>query len=91
MPIYANVQCVAAHGKDISSRLRALIEASVTDDHALRELEGIVFDDPAFAASVYKALASTSQAIDLVQGGVKTNALPENAWAVINHRISTSR
>lgn len=90
MPIYANVQCVAAHGKDISSRLRALIEASVTDDHALRELEGIVFDDPAFAASVYKALASTSQAIDLVQGGVKTNALPENAWAVINHRISTS-
>jgi len=32
---------------------------------------------------------TTTQAIDLVQGGVKANALPEEAWAVVNHRIAT--
>lgn len=39
----------------------------------------------------YRALIGTTQAIDLVQGGVKTNALPEEAWAVVNHRIATQR
>lgn len=42
--------------------------------------------DPAF-----KALVGTTQAIDLIQGGVKTNALPEQAWAVVNHRLATER
>ncbi|KAI6117456.1 hypothetical protein EV401DRAFT_2197705 [Pisolithus croceorrhizus] len=27
--------------------------------------------------------------VDIIQGGVKVNALPEQAWAVVNHRIST--
>ncbi|THU78960.1 hypothetical protein K435DRAFT_698985 [Dendrothele bispora CBS 962.96] len=31
----------------------------------------------------------TTQALDLISGGVKTNALPERASAVINHQIST--
>ncbi|KAK0533437.1 hypothetical protein OC842_002978 [Tilletia horrida] len=31
----------------------------------------------------------TSQAVDLISGGVKVNALPEEATAVINHRIDT--
>jgi Gly-Xaa carboxypeptidase len=38
-----------------------------------------------------RALIGTTQAIDLVQGGVKSNALPEEAWAVVNHRIATQR
>jgi Gly-Xaa carboxypeptidase len=38
--------------------------------------------------NVLKSLVGTTQAIDLVQGGVKSNALPEQSWAVINHRIS---
>jgi len=38
-----------------------------------------------------KSLIGTTQAIDLIQGGVKTNALPEEAWAVVNHRIATQR
>ena len=37
----------------------------------------------------FKALVGTTQAVDLIQGGVKTNALPESAWAVVNHRIAT--
>ncbi|KAI9440732.1 hypothetical protein H4582DRAFT_2074519 [Lactarius indigo] len=37
----------------------------------------------------YRSLIGTTQAIDLIQGGVKSNALPEEAWAIVNHRIAT--
>lgn len=40
---------------------------------------------------MYKSLVGTTQAIDLIHGGVKSNALPERAWAVVNHRISVVR
>jgi len=30
----------------------------------------------------------TTQAIDVIHGGVKSNALPEQAWAIVNHRIA---
>ncbi len=33
-------------------------------------------------------LMQTSQATDLISGGVKINALPEKVYAVINHRIA---
>jgi Gly-Xaa carboxypeptidase len=39
----------------------------------------------------FESLAGTTQAIDLVSGGVKINALPEQARAVVNHRIATDR
>jgi Gly-Xaa carboxypeptidase len=33
-------------------------------------------------------LMQTSQAIDIISGGVKINALPEKVFAVVNHRIA---
>jgi Gly-Xaa carboxypeptidase len=36
-------------------------------------------------------IAGTTQAIDIINGGVKANALPELAYATVNHRISTDR
>ncbi|RKO93852.1 carboxypeptidase S, partial [Blyttiomyces helicus] len=35
-----------------------------------------------------KNLIATSQAVDVVQGGTKVNALPESSHIVINHRIA---
>ncbi|KAI9453412.1 hypothetical protein BJY52DRAFT_1189633 [Lactarius psammicola] len=64
--------------------LRALIKISIHSDWALRKLEAELIKD-----ETYKSLIGTTQAIDLIQGGVKTNALPEGAWAVVNHRIAT--
>jgi len=77
---------VAQHAKDFPANLRALVKASVYSDRALRKLEAELRRDP-----IYRALMATTQAIDLVQGGVKANALPEEAWAVVNHRIATQR
>ncbi|KAI0251446.1 carboxypeptidase S [Lactifluus subvellereus] len=83
-PIYSVVQCVGEHAKDLPWELRALIEASAYFDWALQKLEAELTKD-----NTLRALIGTTQAIDLVQGGVKANALPENAWAVVNHRIAT--
>lgn len=85
-PIYSTVQCVGEHAKNFPESLRALIKASAQSDGALHKLEAELIKN-----DTYKALIGTTQAIDLVQGGVKANALPEEAWAVINHRIATQR
>lgn len=84
--MYSSVQCVGQHAKEVPAQLRALIKRSVHSDRALHKLEAELIKD-----REYRSLIGTTQAIDLIQGGVKTNALPEEAWAVVNHRIATQR
>ena len=86
-PIYSTVQCYAAHGVDLPHGLRRAVAASSHSDRALRKAQKILFGYDAN----FKSLVGTTQAIDLIQGGHKTNALPEEAWAVVNHRISVTR
>lgn len=84
-PIYNTVQCYAAHGTDLPHGLRRAVAASSHSDRALRRAEKILTHYDAN----FKSLIGTTQAIDLIQGGHKANALPEEAWAVVNHRIAT--
>ncbi|CAE6428432.1 unnamed protein product [Rhizoctonia solani] len=65
-------------------------------DKALQDVESSLFDASSewnhgneFAARSYRSLLRTTQAVDLINGGVKANALPELASAVVNHRIRT--
>ncbi|KAJ6571304.1 hypothetical protein B0H19DRAFT_1129688 [Mycena capillaripes] len=81
---YALVQCEAEHGAEIPKALKNLIRRSAHSARALRELKDLLALD-----NVFRSLISTTQAVDIVQGGVKSNALPEQAYAVVNHRIST--
>ncbi|KAF9072250.1 carboxypeptidase S [Rhodocollybia butyracea] len=81
---YSTLQCYASYGKTIPSDLRDTIVESAHSKKALKRLGDMIFTDPANAA-----LVGTTQAIDLIQGGVKANALPEQAYAVVNQRIST--
>ncbi len=74
------------YAKDLPAHLRALVKTSIYSDRALHKVEEELIKDP-----FYSALIGTTQAIDLVQGGVKSNALPEETWVVINHRIATQR
>ncbi len=85
--VFQMLQCAAAHGPDITTTLRSLIEKAASDDQALIELsDALVKMGPKFAA-----LVGTTQAVDLVSGGVKVNALPERVETVINHRIAEHR
>ncbi|KIP10027.1 hypothetical protein PHLGIDRAFT_66515 [Phlebiopsis gigantea 11061_1 CR5-6] len=83
-PMYQKTHCLAAYAPDLPEKTRKAIQKSVKSDKALRIAEKDLFEDRKF-----KALVGTTQAIDLTGGGVKTNALPESAWAVVNHRIAT--
>ncbi|KAF9041001.1 carboxypeptidase S [Hymenopellis radicata] len=83
-PTYDLFQCFAEYGKDMPDELRATIKEAAQSDEALSEVENILFHDPLF-----KSLVATTQPVDMIHGGVKSNALPEQAWAVVNHRIST--
>ncbi|KAL4073057.1 hypothetical protein V8B97DRAFT_1869576 [Scleroderma yunnanense] len=82
-PMYRAAQCLAAHSPGLPKRLRKDIFRSEHSDKALRSAEKQLFTSASF-----RALVSSTQAIDIIQGGVKANALPEQAWAIINHRIS---
>ncbi|KAI6023496.1 hypothetical protein PISMIDRAFT_119482, partial [Pisolithus microcarpus 441] len=82
---YRTVQCVATHAPNMPDSLQKNILASAYLDKALHAAEDVLFtNSPAF-----KSLVGTTQAIDVIQGGIKVNALPEQGWAVVNHRIST--
>lgn len=85
-PAYAALQCQAAHGEEMDPWLRKTIFKSVKSDWAMKELQDFVSEDLDL-----RSLFGTTQAIDLSCGGVKANALPEKAWAVVDHRIATQR
>ncbi|KLO11594.1 carboxypeptidase S [Schizopora paradoxa] len=83
-PAYATLQCEAAHSEEMDPWLRKTIMKSVKSDWALRELRDFIEEDLDL-----RSLFGTTQAIDIILGGVKANALPEEAWAVVDHRIAT--
>ena len=85
-PMYWKAQCLAEYAPGLPKKLRKALKKSVHSDKALKEAQKELTK-----IKSYRALIGTTQAIDLINGGVKTNALPEQAWAVVNHRIATDR
>ncbi|CCM02429.1 uncharacterized protein FIBRA_04528 [Fibroporia radiculosa] len=83
-PMYWHAECLAAHAPEIPTIVKKMMRKAAISDKALYTAQEELFKDPTF-----KALVETTQAIDIISGGVKSNALPENAMAVINHRIAT--
>lgn len=68
----------------MDSWLRKTIQKSLSSKAAAKKVAEYLSND-----DIYKRyLMQTSQAVDLVNGGVKINALPEKVYAVINHRIA---
>ncbi|KAH7913034.1 hypothetical protein BJ138DRAFT_1146880 [Hygrophoropsis aurantiaca] len=81
---YQGLQCRAKYDDSLPPALRELVEDSLFSDEKLHELETQLLDfDPDFYAQ-----AGTTQAIDIISGGVKVNALPEAVFAIANHRIA---
>ncbi|KAJ3566922.1 hypothetical protein NP233_g6693 [Leucocoprinus birnbaumii] len=84
-PMYEYFQCFAEHASGMPEDLRELILRSSTSDDALLKLTETLSQN-----RVLKSLLGTTQAIDLISGGIKANALPEQADALVNHRIAVS-
>ncbi|GAA6064215.1 hypothetical protein JCM10212_003824 [Sporobolomyces blumeae] len=77
-PMVSYLDCAADFGK-VDKKLRKQIKDPRKWSKLGKEL--------AESSPILRSFLSTSQAIDLIQGGVKVNALPEYASATINYRI----
>ncbi|KAI0793938.1 carboxypeptidase S [Fomes fomentarius] len=81
---YNNTMCAATYGPDYPQKLRDLAAKAPESDEALKGLKNALLE----RFPKYEAILRTTQAVDLIQGGVKVNALPEKVSAVVNHRIA---
>ncbi|KAF8341297.1 carboxypeptidase S [Cantharellus anzutake] len=89
-PFYSYIQCITNHAPLINPSFSELVRRSVHSDKALQDLEKVVLvENEITRGGFVRSVLSTTQAVDLIIGGVKVNALPEQASAVVNHRIST--
>jgi Gly-Xaa carboxypeptidase len=68
----------------MDSWLRKLIKKSLSSKGAAKKVAEYLANDDISK----RYLMQTSQAVDLIDGGVKINALPEKVYAVVNHRIA---
>lgn len=82
-PYFHQLQCEARWSKHMDRTLRSNILKLQLDPKAKKNaIEALSRDITS------KVLMSTTQAIDIVHGGFKINALPEKVTIQINHRIS---
>ncbi|KAJ7306860.1 carboxypeptidase S [Mycena albidolilacea] len=83
-PAFAMAACLAAHAPAIPRKLRRAVLRAPKSERARKRAEKLLLED-----TMFRALVGTTQAVDIVSGGVKSNALPEQALALVNHRIAT--
>ncbi|KIO27098.1 hypothetical protein M407DRAFT_73707, partial [Tulasnella calospora MUT 4182] len=88
-PIFKSIECSAIHAPDIPDRLRRhVIQASQGDKTALKKVEQYILNSDGPNAAWIRSVLGTTQAVDMIHGGVKSNALPEEAFAIVNHRVA---
>ena len=84
---YQQLQCRAEYDPKLPKHMKKLIKKSLKSDKALKKLD----KELETTDRMFRPMAGTTQAIDIIEGGVKTNALPENVFLVMNHRIDVMR
>ncbi len=82
-PFYFQLKCEAKSGRTMDPLLRDSIEHLDSSCSAKTRVLEMLDDD-----INVRYLASTSQAVDTIDGGLKINALPENVTVKINHRVA---
>lgn len=82
-PIYSFLQCVATYSDQIPFEFKKAIRHAGTN--ALANKLVVKFLSKKRQS---KYMIQTSEAIDIIEGGLKVNALPEKVRLVANHRIS---
>ncbi|OCF32697.1 Gly-Xaa carboxypeptidase [Kwoniella heveanensis BCC8398] len=100
-PLVNMIACAADSAPSVPPKLRKAIrkvedslaaKKGKVDEKALKEIEDWYitgsYEDGSLGKGMGKALVSTTQAVDIINGGLKVNALPESVTAIVNHRIN---
>lgn len=82
-PVFGFLQCVAANSKELEDSYRdAILQAGTSKSANQRVVHALS------ATRNTKYMIVTSQALDIVNGGLKVNALPEKVTLTGNYRIA---
>ena len=89
-PYYAQLQCGAAHSPDFPPTLRKLLARRLSSSSSSSggKPDRLALEAARLGGPYIRYLMTTSQAVDIVAGGAKVNALPERAMATVNHRVN---
>lgn len=82
-PYYHGLQCIAEHSAEVDPDLKKAILDMDSDSKAHKKVIKAVSKWP-----VEKNLIRSTRAADVIAGGIKVNALPEEVQATINTRIA---
>ena len=88
-PFLGYLHCSAEYSPKFPDKLRKLLNQhrDPKSCHAAKKHDTLALEAAKISREA-KYLMQTSQAVDLINGGVKTNALPESVRTTVNHRIN---
>ncbi|KAI7573726.1 carboxypeptidase S [Hortaea werneckii] len=86
-PILGLLQCSAEHAPEFPSKLKKLLDHRSPALQTSRKPDHLALEAAKLGRPI-QYLMQTSQAVDVIQGGAKVNALPERTSVTINHRIN---
>ncbi|KAM7185119.1 hypothetical protein V8F20_011933 [Naviculisporaceae sp. PSN 640] len=90
-PYYTQLQCGAAYSDSFPSKLKDLLSSrhqegpETSTCHKSKDKLAL---EAAKQGPEIQYLMQTSQAVDVISGGIKVNALPERVTVTVNHRIN---
>jgi Gly-Xaa carboxypeptidase len=73
-PIFETARCFAVYGATMPSDIKHAISRARKSAKHLKKAEAHLLQD-----GMFRAMAGTTQAVDIISGGVKSNVLPEQA------------
>ncbi|CAX42052.1 carboxypeptidase S, putative [Candida dubliniensis CD36] len=82
-PVLGQLYCLAEHSTILNKSIKTSILKAQIDENANQQVVEYLSKD-----AETKYLITTSQAVDIIEGGVKSNALPEHVSVVVNSRIA---
>ncbi|WYZ43272.1 hypothetical protein EsH8_VI_000971 [Colletotrichum jinshuiense] len=85
-PYLGKLQCGAAYAPEFPKKLRKLLPGDGA--RVCKKKTDLLAKEAAKAGPQVKYLFTTSVATDIIEGGVKINALPERTRVVVNHRVN---
>jgi len=85
-PFLSLLQCGAEYSEDFPKKIRKLLPSHSANTCAKKEDK--LAHEAAKLGDAFKYLFTTSQAPDIISGGVKSNALPERTVVLVNHRVN---
>lgn len=86
-PYYSQLVCGANYAPDFPKPLKKLLASDKKRDGACKKRD-VLAEEAAKESLFAKYLMTTSIAVDIVGGGEKSNALPEEASVTVNHRVN---